>query len=153
MSLRDVAYCVVHDYPGGAGSLAPRLGKSSTTLAHELTGTGTAKLGLMDAEKITCLTGDMRILQAFAGNLGQMLVPLPVVGLSGDAGEVMTRLSRTAQRFGQLCTEVAKDLADNEITDNELRDIDRQAGELVAAVHHMREMLAAMNADLNAGRP
>ena len=85
MHLRDVAFNVVHDSPGGAVSLAPRLGKSHTTLAHELNGTGTAKLGLMDAEKITLLLGDMRILQAYAANCGQMLVPLPDAAvLQGD---------------------------------------------------------------------
>lgn len=153
MNLRDIAYNVVHDYPGGAASLAPRLSKSSTQLNHELTGNGTAKLGLMDAEKISHLAGDLRILHAFATNMGQMCVPLPHGYEAQGALPVMEKLGKAAKEFGDLCAEVAKDLADNEISDNELDRIDREAGELIAAIHGLREELGAMNAALHARRP
>jgi hypothetical protein len=55
----DAAYHVVHDYePDGAASLAPRLGKSSTQLCHEVKPPpgNMAKLGLVDAVKISDLT-------------------------------------------------------------------------------------------------
>lgn len=152
MNLRDVAYNVVHDYPGGAASLAPRLGKASSQLNHELAGNGAAKLGLMDAEKICHLAGDIRILQAFATNMGQMCVPLPHSYLEQGNTLVMEKLGIAAQQFGELCAEVALDLADNKISDNELARIDREAGELIAAVHVLREELAAMNAKLKADR-
>lgn len=146
MHLRDVAYNVVHDYPGGSVSLAPRLGKSATTLAHELNGTGIAKLGLMDAEKITHLARDLRILEAFATNCGQMLVPLPEsVSVADD--DCMLRLADTAREFGELCKEVATDLADGSISDNELARIDRECGQLIASLHALRESLARRNAE------
>lgn len=146
MSLRDAAFNTVHDYPGGSVSLAPRLGKSATSLSHELTGTGTAKLGLLDAEKITILTGDLRILEAFATDCGQMLVPLPdAIVLMGD--DCMLRLADTAREFGDLCKEVGGDLVDGKISDNELRRIDKECGELIASLHALRESLARRNAD------
>lgn len=144
MHLRDVAFNVVHDSPGGAVSLAPRLGKSHTTLAHELNGTGTAKLGLMDAEKITLLLGDLRILQAYAANCGQMLVPLPDASvLQGD--DCMLRLAESVKEFSDVCREVGTDLMDGSINDNELQRIDRECGELIASVHALRESLARRN--------
>lgn len=144
MHLRDVAFNVVHDSPGGAVSLAPRLGKSHTTLAHELNGTGTAKLGLMDAEKITLLLGDLRILQAYAANCGQMLVPLPdATVLQGD--DCMLRLAESVKEFSDVCREVGTDLMDGSINDNELQRIDRECGELIASVHALRESLARRN--------
>ena len=149
MHLRDTAYNVVHDYPGGAPSLAPRMAKSATTLAHELNGTGVAKLGLLDAEKITQLTGDLRILSAFATNCGQMLVPLPDPLAHGDDHDCMARLADTAREFGELCKEVAGDLVDGHINNNELGRIDRECGELIASVHALREALAKRNADGN----
>ena len=149
MDLRDVAANVVHDYPGGAPSLAPRIGKNATTLAHELNGTGAAKLGLLDAEKITLRTGDMRILEAFALNCGQMLVPLPAA-FDADADDCMARLATTAREFGDLCTEVATDLVDGAISDNELARIDRECGELMASLRTLREALARRN---QAGKP
>jgi hypothetical protein len=146
MSLRDAAFNVVHDYPGGSVSLAPRLGKSHASLSHELTATGTAKLGLLDAEKITILTGDLRILQAFATHCGQMLVPLPDATVLMD-DDCMLRLADTARAFGELCKEVGGDLADGKINDNELKRIDRESGELIASLHALRESLARRNAE------
>lgn len=144
MNLLDAAYNVVHDYPGGAQSLAPRLGKSGTYLCAEVAATGTAKLGLLDAAKITQLTGDLRILAAFATNAGQMLVPLPSVTMAAT-DDCMIRLGAAATEFGIFCTVVAGDLSDGKITDNELCSIDRQSGELIAKLHSLREALADRN--------
>jgi hypothetical protein len=144
MSTLDAAFNVVHDYAGGASSLAPRLNMSSTYLSNQVTGTGTSKLGLLDAEKITRLTGDLRILSSFANNCGQMLVPMPhVVELAGD--DCMVRLADVAAEFGALCREVGTDLADGEISDNELARIDKECGLMVASVHALRVALAARN--------
>lgn len=144
MNLLDAAYNVVHDYPGGSHSLAPRMGKSATTLSHEVAADGTAKLGLLDAAKITTLSGDLRILEAFATNCGQMLVPLPAaVDLQSD--DCMLRMAATVREFGDLCTEVAADLQDGKISDNELARIDRECGELIAAVHGLRQALEQRN--------
>ena len=144
MNILDAAYNVVHDYPGGSASLAPRMGKSATTLSHEVSGTGAAKLGLLDAAKITHLTGDLRILAAFAGNAGQMLVPLPDV-ITDGSDDCMQRLAGTVQEFGDLCREVAVDLADGVISDNELSRIDKECGQLIASLHALRESLAHRN--------
>ena len=149
MDLRDVAANVVHDYPGGAPSLAPRIGKNATTLAHELNGTGAAKLGLLDAEKITLRAGDLRILEAFALNCGQMLVPLPETMQQGG-DDCMLQLAEAAREFGEFCKEVAGDLADGKISDNELARIDRECGELIASLHQVRESVARRNM---AGKP
>lgn len=152
MNLRDAAYHVVHDYPGGASSLAPRLGKSVTYLSSEVAGTGTAKLGLLDAETITLLTGDLRILEAYATNAGQMLVPLPLVGEFAN-DDCMLRLADSAREFGDFCREVAGDLADGQISDNELGRIDKECGLLIASVHALRESLARRNQAGKDARP
>lgn len=149
MDLRDVAANVVHDYPGGAPSLAPRVGMNATTLAHEVNGTGSAKLGLLAAEKITQRSGDLRILEAFAMNCGQMVVPLPdALNEAGD--DCMLKLADTAREFGEFCREVGGDLADGKISDNELERIDRECGQLIASLHAVREALARRNL---AGKP
>lgn len=146
MSLRDAAFNTVHDYPGGAVSLAPRVGKTPSSLSHEVTATGTAKLGLLDAEKIVILTGDLRILEAFATDCGQMLVPLPsAIVLSTD--DCMLRLADTAREFGELCKEVGGDLADGKISDNELRRFHKERSELIASLQALGESLARRNAE------
>jgi len=148
ISLLDVAYAVVHDYPGGAASLAPRMMKGASTLAQELTHRNTAKLGLLDAERITVLTGDLRILEAMANNCGQMLVPLP-----DDAEEaapdhaVIGALGALSKEFGALLAEVGADIADGKVNANELKRIDKQAAALMAALHSMRGLLGSMHGD------
>lgn len=131
---RDHAYNIARSYPGGAAALALRMGKNATSLQHELLGTGTAKLGLDDAVALSALAGDLRILQAWAGDAGQMLVPLP--GLpDGPVSDCLLLLGNTAKEFSELVAESAKDLADGKINDNELAGIEREASEMFAAVH------------------
>lgn len=147
-TILDAAYHVVHDYPGGAVSLAPRLNKSSTTLSHEVTATGTAKLGLLDAVKITGFSGDLRILQAWAMHAGQMLLPLP--DQDGGPDECLNHVSSSAKEFAELVSEVAFDLSDGSISDNEMQRIEHEAGELFAAVHGLLKALRERN---QAGKP
>lgn len=40
-----------------------------------------------------------------------------------------------------------RDLVDGKISDNELRRIDKECGELIASLHALRESLARRNAD------
>lgn len=147
-TILDAAYHVVHDYPGGSVSLAPRLNKSPTTLSHEVTATGTAKLGLLDAVKITAFSGDLRILQAWAVEAGQMLVALPVMADQSD--ECLAMVSSTAKEFSDLLAAAAEGLADGAVSDNEVDRIEREAAELFSAVH---ALLKAMRDRNQAGKP
>lgn len=147
-SILDAAYHVVHDYPGGSPSLAPRLNKSPTTLSHEVTATGTAKLGLLDAVKLTGFSGDLRILQAWALHAGQMLLPLPSV--DGTSDECLNHVSSSAKEFAELVSEAALSLSDGHISDNEMDRIEREAGELFAAVHGLLKSMRERN---QAGKP
>lgn len=143
MNLLDAAYHVAHDYPGGVPSLAPRLGKSDTTLYHEVKGIGAAKFGLLDAAKVTEMTGDLRILEVFAANMGQMLIPLPDARLTTD--DCMIRLGAVTSVFGELCHEVASDLSDGKISDNELKRINEDCGMLIARLHALQTALQQRN--------
>lgn len=147
-TILDAAYHVVHDYPGGSRSLAPRLNKASTTLSHEVTATGSAKLGLLDAVKITAFSGDMRILHAWAIEAGQMLVPLPE-GVS-ESDECLAKVAAAAKEFSDLVQAAATSLADGRVSDNELDRIKIEAGELFAAVHGLIRSMSERN---EAGKP
>ena len=87
MNALDAAFSLVHDQPGGAGPLSVRMGKAQGTLAQELRGYGTAKLGLLDAVKISALTGDLRILNAFSEAMGCTVLPL-AADASGSTADV-----------------------------------------------------------------
>lgn len=132
MDVLDAAYRTVHGYPGGAVSLAPRLGKRPATLSHEVRVPvgSTAKLGLLDAITIMEFANDMSIMHAMAARMGGMFISLrSELDQEGDAG---TRVGRVAQEFAELMAEVLADTADGVITSNELRRIQAAWGELMA---------------------
>lgn len=142
----DAAYHLVHDYPGGSLSLAPRLGKSPSTLSHEVVASGGAKLGLVDAVKLSALTGDNRILNTFATLCGCVVLPMP----ASVHGDTFAGLAASAREFGEFVASVAESAADGVITANELARVDRELTEMLAASQQLRATLAAMH---EAGKP
>lgn len=131
-SVIDAAYQLVRAYPGGSASLAPRLGKSSTTLSHEVTKTGSAKFGLEDAVAATVLSNDLRILNAFAAEAGCMVLRLPSIDEVGD-DSTMRDVAALAREFGDLVSEVTGAAADGQIALNELHKVQREWARMVAA--------------------
>lgn len=153
MSILDAARQVVKHYPGRVEALALRMGKNPNTLRHEVAGSPGYKLGAEDLMDLTNFAQEARqdnallSLASMAANCGQMLVPLPLANAVAD-DDCMLRLADAAREFGDLCKEVAGDLADGKITNNELARIDRECGELIASVYAMREAVARRNAEL-----
>lgn len=143
MSVLDAAYNVGEDYKdGGTAGLARRMDCNPTTLSHELRGTGTAKLGLKTAVKMSVLTRDTRILQAFAAECGHMLVPLPeLLDLSTD--DCIQRLGAASEKFGRIASQTCGALADGEVNANELAAFRRAKGELMNTIHQLDLAMAA----------
>ena len=146
-TLLDAAFHLAHDYPGGATALAARMGKNPGTFCHELTATGSAKLGLLDAGKMTLLTGNRAILNAFAAECGCIVLPLP----EHQAGvDTFAQLATTAREFGEFVASVANAAQDGRVTANELAQVDRELAEMLAAAQDIRATLASVHA---AGKP
>ena len=146
MSVLDAAFHAVHDYPGGASALAVRINKGVSTLCHELRGDGTAKLGLVDAVKLSHLTGSTAIVQAFAAELGGVFMPLAPAAQSGD----IEQLGQAAKEFGELAARYAQAVADGRITRNELVQLEREAIESIGAI---TTLLMGARARHEAGKP
>jgi hypothetical protein len=132
------AYNVVADYPGGSTALAPLIGKGASTLSHEvdLRYPG-AKLGLHDAGKLTAVTGDLRIVQAFCALAGGRFQPLPSTADTVRPAQPLVAVGAMAHEFAQLVSEAGAALADGHVTPNERHRIQREAGELLAALNHL----------------
>lgn len=143
MNVLDAAYNVVHDYPGGAKALGARMGKAA--LSDEVNpNIRTAKFGLADAVKAQLLARDYRILYAMSAELGHMSIPLPSPdGLDAPCAATIAKL---AQKFAELMQSVATDLADNRVDDNELRELERNSGQLVAQVQQLLKHAVTLNA-------
>lgn len=152
MNTLDAALQLAIAYPGGLAAMALRLGKPESTLRKELTGVDGYKLGALTLETMTMLAVSVNQHNALvaasvsASNFGHMLLPLPDLDRFADGADVMLDLAATAKEFADLCHEVSKDIKDGRITDNELKRVDRETGELIVSLHRMRERLAHMNA-------
>ena len=149
MNIIDAATATVDDYPGGARSLAPRIPKGESTLCHEVTETHNAKLGIRTAARITKLTGDTRILHAFASECGYtgIFIPHTPVELGDHEMELVTSM---VKELSDVATTFGQSLADGLVTPNERDEFMRQAGELMAAVQKACEFVEARH---SAGKP
>ena len=149
MNVLVAAYNVVSDYRGGAAALAPLIGKSGSTLSHEVSpNCAHAKFGLMDAVKITNFSGDWRILEAFAAEVGALVVPIH--SNAGGEADTLAALGRMAKEFADLVSATGETMADGKVSDNELTRLERETGDLVAAAQHVLALARARNEQLKA---
>lgn len=151
MNVLDAAYWTGRDYPGGIEALAHRLHKPN--LSDELNPRRpTAKLGLATAVDMQAMSGDFRILYAMAAEL-RHFPPVPMPEALPDGAPCLAQLSRLAHEFSELVGEVAKDLADNQVTNNELAEVVRCWQDLVSCGQTLVQQMTAMNASLQAMAP
>lgn len=139
----DAAFALVRAYPGGSLSLAPRMGKAHGTLSHEVSGRAGYKLGLDDAVAMSVLASDLRVLNAFAAEMGCLVLQLPDGGSVGS--DVMQRVGQAAKEFGEFLSEVTTDAADGDISTNDLRRIEKEWGDLMAVGQQLMALLRGMH--------
>ncbi len=154
MNRLDACLQLARRYPGGIEALASRLHRRPDTLRKELTGVEGYKLGVDEEETIVALCQAAGVrdalapLTAAAANAGALLLPLPAV----PAGEQpsLQRLAEAAREFGEFAGALAQAEADGAISANERRRIEREGGELVAAI---QAVMAAVAREQEASRP
>ncbi|MGV8959220.1 MAG: phage regulatory CII family protein [Stenotrophomonas sp.] len=139
MNVDDAAYAVVHDYPGGSESLAPRLGMSAAVLNSKVNPkTSTHHLRLSEAVRITAFSEDVRILRAFAQECGHVLLVAPCgddVAASDMA--VLELVAAVGGAQGDLFGNIHKALSDGVLADSEMvriREVGTAAMERIAAL-------------------
>jgi len=94
---------------------------------------------------------DLRILSALATSMGCMVLQLP--DLDGEDSPAAADVAQVAREFGALMGRVAQSLADGKVTDNELAEVERQSGVLIASMQHLLAGMGRMNAHLRAEGP
>lgn len=123
MNVDDATHAVVHDYPGGSESLGTRVGIGAAVLRSKVNPlTSTHHLHLKEAVRITVLTGDIRILQAFAQECGHIVLAAPsdddrrasdmavlelVAAVGGSQGDLFGAIHRALSDGGLSPVELA----------------------------------------------
>lgn len=147
----DAARAVVHEYPGGATSLAPRIGKAPSTLRNELAwpplASIKAKLGLMDAVAITNTAQDGRIVHAFNESCGfcpPLRLPEGQEELAeGTFKDLLERGAKLSAAIADEFEEFQRDIADGVITPNELARCDGKILTVMSALVCLSHSLRA----------
>lgn len=123
MNITDAAYAIAHDYPGGTDSLAPRLGMSGAVLRNKVNPNNTTHhLTLAEAVRMSQITGDSRIVQTWAQELGFVVIEIPAVESCAD-GEVIELMARTWETNGEIGREVNRTFADGKVEAHEVSKI------------------------------
>lgn len=145
MKVAIAAYDTVHDYTGSLEALSEALGLKSAQVLRNKVNLNEEKshhLSLREAQLLMKATGNTRILEALADDIGGIFIQLPKHG-SANMLSAVNSISSMSKEFGALIEEVAGDIADGVITTTEYKRIEKEAGKL-------RLALSAMIADLSA---
>lgn len=126
MNIHDAAHATIHDYPGGAASLAPRLGMVQAVLNSKVNpNTHTHHLTLSEALRVMVMTGDHRILRAVCDELGYMPpIPRLEVGVSDLA--LLETYTQLISELGAFSQAFHAALTDGRITKREINDLERE---------------------------
>lgn len=144
MNVADAAHCVVHSYPGGSESLAPRIGMSAAVLRNKVNpNCETHHLTLAEADRITGITNDMRIVHALAAAHGHVAVHVDAEAVVGDMA-VLEVIAGLWASNGALGTQVHAALADGQLTAAEMQQIRAAAYAVQAKVLGLLDRLDAM---------
>lgn len=118
MHILDAALQTVSDYPGGAASLAPRVGLTAGILSNKVNpNCSTNHLSLVEANRIMSVTGDHAILQAMASEHGYALVR---IDNPDEAKGVLHGMLDLGVAEGEFNRELHDAMADGRITPNEM---------------------------------
>jgi len=138
MNVIDAAYRVGHEYPGGAGLLADRMGIVRAVFNSKLNpNTHSHHLTLAESVRMQQLAGRTDILQAMATELGHVAIPLPEV----SDENIPAALARTCAEFGDYMRLVDDSLRDGRVSPNEAKCLEKELTEMVAASTHLLAVL------------
>lgn len=144
MNIVDAAYNTVHDFPGGANALAPRMGiKSPAVLNSKVNpNTDTHHLTLSEASKMMAITNDYRVLQSLNAEHGKVAIDLPQIPECCDAA--LTELILNMGIGGGDIQAVFKEMMlDGRITRGEAMDMSK-------VIHKLHLVLAQLDAQVHA---
>ncbi|MEC9482548.1 MAG: phage regulatory CII family protein [Halomonas sp.] len=137
MNPQDAFYQTVHDHPGSAESLAPRMGMSAAVLRNKANPNNEYnKPTLGDVDKAMALTGDYRVLDALAANHGGIFVRMDKCEATTGVG-LLGQITHVWSVEGDVGRCIEEMLDDGRIEPHELERVKE-------AVYHLQQSLAEL---------
>lgn len=143
MNIIDAAHMIGHEYPGGAGALASRIGIGHVVFNNKINPNNTTHhLTLVEALRMQQLAGRNDILFAMAEALGFVCLAMP----SADhCANVDREIAVVCKEFGEYIASVTKAVEDGNVTGNELKRSEHELADLIATAQALQATLASMN--------
>jgi hypothetical protein len=98
----------------------------------------TNHLTLKQAVAMQVITGRSDILHAMAEELGHVALPLPCI----TSVDLPRAIAKTCGEFGDYLRRVDECMSDGQVTPNEIKSLERELTELMAAAGTLQAMLA-----------
>jgi hypothetical protein len=147
MNLQDAFHQTVHSAPGGCEALAVRLGMSAAVLRNKANpNSNFNKPTLDDIERITALTGDLRVLDAWAASHDRVLVKVAESEGHGDVA-LLELVTAVMSSNGEVGREVLASLEDGRIT---LAEVERVAKAVKVAERALEGVVARLRSMVHA---
>lgn len=144
MNITTAADLTVHDYKGGSEALGAVIGMSPAVLRNKVNPNNTTHhLTLAEADRIVRMTGDVRILAAFAHGNGYLLVKAPDSCGESDMS-VLEQVAALMIAHGKFGHEVYDALADGGVDQQEMQRVDAAGRALMEAVAGVARRLSGM---------
>lgn len=146
MAIRDALYDLVHDYPGGAPALAPRMKlAASTLLSMANPNCDSHDWPLKRVEQAIAFSGDHRPVDALCAQFGGVFVPLGDLAGASDS-RVLKAASKLAKEFGDVPRRLQEALQDGTLAPRECEALRREVYEMnqaAAALMRVAERICA----------
>jgi hypothetical protein len=145
MNATDAARKTVREYPGGAAALGPRVGISQAVLNSKVNpNTATHHLTFAEAREIVSVTGDDRMLRAWAHEEGFLLVRAPSADIIESDMSVLEQVVSLGMANGQYMAAIHMALADGKVDHEEMKLIGKALIVLQTAAAEVAERLHGM---------
>lgn len=150
MNIQDAAHLIGHEYPGGSGPIADRLGIGRVVFNNKINPNNTTHhLTMVESLRLQQLAGRYDILFAMAEACGFICLPLP-----GEVHEHVDRdVAQLCKEFGEYITRVSGALEYGKVTPNEIKRCEKELSEMIAAANALQAALAAMATKRRPSKP
>jgi hypothetical protein len=135
VNTQQAAHAVAHDFAHNTDTLASLMGLSSGAILRNKvvlnrTADNRNHLTLAEAVRMTEITGDERILKAWASERNAVIVHLPEASVEPDNEELLVKFMSLTSHYGDLAKRHQEATEDGEVDDDEMADL-RRIGNLI----------------------
>lgn len=139
------AYNTVHEHKGGSETLGPLVGVSPAVLRNKVNVNNTTHhLTFAEARRITDMTGDFRMLKAWAHESGFLLVKAPDTCTTECDMSVLEKMAGFMVACGSFGQEIHASLADGKVTKDEIEKVEGRAREVMTAAAEIKQRMEGM---------